>query len=94
MKMDMTTGFHTSVRSYNITNTNCNTAQGSSGLILEAVDNVDNSKYTYEFMISGIEGGECVYTPGFPFGTWNCDDRRTRIQYAHINYTTSEVKQP
>ncbi len=47
---------------------------------------VDNSKYTYEFRVKGIEGGTCAEL--------DCDDRRTQIQFANIRYSTKEVVQP
>jgi len=90
MKTDMTTGTQEVVRSYTITSTNCGTSQGGSGLMI--VETVDNSKYAYEFMVSGIEGGTCSITDGGFL--WTCDDRRTRLQFAHVSYSTSEVVQP
>ena len=82
------TAAQTIIRSFNITSTDCGTSQGGSGMMLAQW--VDNSRYTYEFQISGIEGGICINI----FPNWTCDIRRTRFQFAHINYATSEVANP
>lgn len=87
---DMTSGDteQTVIRSFNITSPDCGTSHGGSGLMLAQW--VDNSKYTYQFRVRGIEGGTCDNL-GL---SWKCDERRTRIQFAHINYSTSEIVNP
>ncbi len=74
----------TKVLSLNITSTDCFTLQEMPGR--RSYYYVDNSKYIYEFRVRGIEGGTCNLE--------DCDDRRTQIQFANINYSTKEVVQP
>lgn len=86
VKTDMTLGEdnQTSIRQALLTDSQCGISQGTSGII--ATDIVDNSKYAYEFKIHGVEGGTCSGSI--------CEDRRTRIQFAHVNYTSTDAVQP
>ncbi len=92
MKTDMVNGSQSTIRSYTIESTACNVVQGGDGMMV--MDIVNNDRYVYEFRVENVEGGECFYVPPTPpivIGYYDCDDRRVRLQYATIEYTTNDI---
>jgi len=85
IRTDMSNGWEDAIRQHDISSTDCGTLQSNSNII--GIETVDNSKYTYEFKVEGLEGGECI-SEMFQV---DCDDRRTRLEYAIINYVTNEL---
>ena len=89
VQTDMATAVNKSIRVFTVNRTLCNTIQENSvPAMIPLPVVIDNSKYTYEFKVSGLEGGTCTKTSLL---TWDCDPRLTRLQYAQINYSTEDV---